>query len=295
MALPTLVVLYDKHSGGGGMTVVNSYSTGLVVGSSYVGGLGGYNDGDVIESFWDVETSEVETSEGGTGKTTTEMKTESTFTDADWDFDYTWFMDEDTNDGYPNLFSSSLSSYTLTVECEEAGDVTDPGVGTFSYTYGTEVDVVAVSLYDSYTFSRWTGDVDTIADVGDSSTTVTMYGDYTIVARFVSEDLLPMPIVPIITPEEDEADPTTLPWYDIINPAATGLEWRVIDFWSLLIIFIAIAMGVGVMIATGSSLLAGITVAIVLSVGVSMSILSLWVVIVYAIFAGSYLLAVKAI
>jgi hypothetical protein len=103
-----------------------------------------------------------------------------------------------------------------------------------------------------------------------------------------------MPVLPIITPDDEEVDPSILPWYSLIHPAAVGLGWRTIDLWSLLIIFIAIAMGVGVMIATGSTLLAAVTVAIVLVVGVSMSILSLWVVIVYAIFSGSYLIAVRS-
>jgi hypothetical protein len=54
-------------------------------------------------SFWDVNSSGQATSDGGTGKTTTEMKTESTFTSAGWDFDGSdeiWYMAED---GYPIL------------------------------------------------------------------------------------------------------------------------------------------------------------------------------------------------
>jgi hypothetical protein len=63
------------------------YSTGVVTGGgSYVRGLVGYNYGDVITSFWDVNTSGQISSAGGEGKTTTEMKTLSTFTSEHWDF-----------------------------------------------------------------------------------------------------------------------------------------------------------------------------------------------------------------
>jgi hypothetical protein len=42
--------------------------------------------GTITTSFWDMQTSGQTTSDGGTGKTTTEMQTASTFLEADWDF-----------------------------------------------------------------------------------------------------------------------------------------------------------------------------------------------------------------
>lgn len=43
--------------------------------------------------FWDTETSGWSTTDGSaTGKTTEQMKTESTFTDAGWDFDDVWYI-----------------------------------------------------------------------------------------------------------------------------------------------------------------------------------------------------------
>jgi hypothetical protein len=55
------------------------YSTGAVSGIENVGGLVGYGYGGVTSGFWDIETSGQSTSAGGTGKTTAEMKTASTF------------------------------------------------------------------------------------------------------------------------------------------------------------------------------------------------------------------------
>ena len=96
--------------------VANSYSTGTVTASgSFKGGLAGYNDtenySEINNCFWDMESSGISTSNGGTGKATSEMKTISTFTDGDWDFvgetangenDY-WNMLSYVNDGYPYL------------------------------------------------------------------------------------------------------------------------------------------------------------------------------------------------
>jgi hypothetical protein len=63
------------------------YSTGTVSGSGAIGGLIGQGKVvNAIHCFWDIETSGWSTSSGGTGKTTTEMQTTSTFLDAGWDF-----------------------------------------------------------------------------------------------------------------------------------------------------------------------------------------------------------------
>ena len=84
-------------------TIENCYATGSVTGGWDVGGLVGDNCmGDpVLDSFWDVETTGQEESDGGEGKTTAEMKKESTFTNAGWDFIEIWNIGE--NQTYPYL------------------------------------------------------------------------------------------------------------------------------------------------------------------------------------------------
>jgi len=98
-------------------TITASYSTGSISGNNYVGGLVGWNDGSISNSyssgsvkgndevgglvgythyldrisltslsFWDTETSGQATSAGGSGLTTAEMWTASTFLNAGWDF-----------------------------------------------------------------------------------------------------------------------------------------------------------------------------------------------------------------
>ena len=65
--------------------VTQSYATGLVSGPSNVGGLVGKNVvGRVSSSYWDTETTGQASSAGGEGKTTEEMQTLTTFSDAEW-------------------------------------------------------------------------------------------------------------------------------------------------------------------------------------------------------------------
>jgi hypothetical protein len=66
-------------------TVTKCYSTGSITGDDFVGGLVGWNeDGSVSDSFWDTQTSGQTTSDGGTGKNTTEMQYIATFSGAGW-------------------------------------------------------------------------------------------------------------------------------------------------------------------------------------------------------------------
>ncbi len=100
------LVGYNAYSA----TIKNGYSTGSVSGSSAVGGLVGYSySSTVINSFWDTQTSGQSRSRGGTGKTTAEMQTQSTFTDAGWDFAG---ESANGNDDYW-VFSAVITSYPI--------------------------------------------------------------------------------------------------------------------------------------------------------------------------------------
>lgn len=94
-------------------SIINCYSTGEVYGTSsyYTGGFAGdaYSSGSIYNCFWDVQTSGITDSDGGTGLTTSEMQSLSTFQDAGWDFvgnttlgtKDIWIMP--TEGGYPEL------------------------------------------------------------------------------------------------------------------------------------------------------------------------------------------------
>ncbi|MBN2211730.1 MAG: carboxypeptidase regulatory-like domain-containing protein [Sedimentisphaerales bacterium] len=83
-------------------TVTNCYSATSVHGgtdSSDIGGLLGDNRDSVVDSFWDIDISGMQTSDGGSGKTTSQMKQQATFTN--WDFVNVWDITE--NATYPFL------------------------------------------------------------------------------------------------------------------------------------------------------------------------------------------------
>jgi len=98
----------------GGTAVIHCYSTGIVSGGS-PGGLMGINHADVTGCFWDTQTSGRTWSAGGTGKTTAQMQTVSTFLNAGWDFVHErangtvdiWRIDEGKD--YPRLWWESTS------------------------------------------------------------------------------------------------------------------------------------------------------------------------------------------
>ncbi|MCK4812431.1 MAG: LamG domain-containing protein, partial [Candidatus Marinimicrobia bacterium] len=96
-------------------TISNCYSYGLISGISEIGGLVGRNTSSTVNmSLWDMETSGQVSSAGGTGKTTAEMQTQSTFTDATWDFTDVWRMNASINDGYPYLqWQTALTEPTI--------------------------------------------------------------------------------------------------------------------------------------------------------------------------------------
>ncbi len=85
-------------------SVAKCYATGQVTGTSSVGGLIGEGIGICTGSYWDTDTSGCDSSAGGegvVGKTTADMKLQSTY--VDWDFTEIWDIDAGQNSGYPFL------------------------------------------------------------------------------------------------------------------------------------------------------------------------------------------------
>jgi len=101
----------NGHSTGGligfcfASTIECCYSIGHIVGKlAPTGGMiGNRLSGEIVSSYWDVETSGQAVSAGGDGKTTAEMKKRETFVGAGWDFNNVWIIKENINGGYPQL------------------------------------------------------------------------------------------------------------------------------------------------------------------------------------------------
>jgi hypothetical protein len=192
-------------------TVNSSYSTGNVTGyeglPKSLGGLVGQNNYTVRNSFWDRETSGMEESAGGTGKTMVEMRNIITFTDTKtegldetWDIiavdssltnaTYTWnIVDEQT---YPFLGWES-GKYQLTILSTEGGSVTatvdgdETVVGSGDTQTISDISpgtvVVLVANPDAeYEFVGWQGGP--INGSTNLSTNITMGIHYSIAADF---------------------------------------------------------------------------------------------------------------
>ena len=164
----------------------NSYSAGNVTGNNNTGGLVGFIANCTVSNcFWDNETSGRNSSSGGTGKTTAEMKTESTFTSAGWDFNNIWCMVENvtypvfkwqldilpkaiagpdqtvyegtlvTLDGRSSTDGVEISNYTWAFY-DGTGDITLHGVAP-SHTFNV-AGVYSVVLNITDAFGRWNTD-----------------------------------------------------------------------------------------------------------------------------------------
>jgi hypothetical protein len=113
-------------------TITNCYSAGAVSGTGDTGGLVGKNDNaaNVTASFWDTQTSGQAASAGGTGKTTAQMKTRSTFTGAGWDFTSIWSINESVD--YPRLIGAPHLLTTMAID----GDLAPPtGVDFYDFAF----------------------------------------------------------------------------------------------------------------------------------------------------------------
>ena len=125
--------------------VTNCYSAGVVNGSAAtIGGLVGANIAGVItynDCFWDTETSGQSSSIGGTGKTTAQMKTKSTYTNWDntgtiWKIDLTAAI----NGGYPFLAWQNAGGTTLPVELTSFTSAVNKSGVTLRWSTATEVN-----------------------------------------------------------------------------------------------------------------------------------------------------------
>jgi hypothetical protein len=94
--------------------ITHSYFAGKLNGNIDVGGISGFkysSNGTVTNSFYNIETAGVDTSNGGTGLTTAAMQTDSTYINNGWDFicsdtngtNDIWGRSDAANNGYPFL------------------------------------------------------------------------------------------------------------------------------------------------------------------------------------------------
>jgi hypothetical protein len=152
-------------------SITSCYAVGEVSSFMDAHGLVAVNLGVVATSYWDVETSFQDNSNGGTGQTTEKMKTQQTF--EDWDFTNAWnivnnntypalrglnnapfaFKDELTSNLNFTLSELLLNDYdvetgtanlVLDVISHTDGTISD---GVFTFPEGTELGTIVTIVY----------------------------------------------------------------------------------------------------------------------------------------------------
>ncbi|TDF95444.1 InlB B-repeat-containing protein [Paenibacillus piri] len=139
--------------------IVNTYATGSVVANVGVGGLVGVNNSNIIDSYYDKETTGQLDGGKGDGKASEEMWRESTYNG--WNFDALWSIREGTNNGYPYLFEV-LPLFKVVYDGNESISGSVP-IDSNKYEPGATVTVLGNTgnlVNPGYTFAGWNTQAD---------------------------------------------------------------------------------------------------------------------------------------
>ncbi len=147
-------------------TIRNCFATGAVTGETDVGGLVGFgrHGGSVASSFWDLDSSGLAESFGGSGQSTVAMQDRQLYDDADWDLKGAAVG---YNDGYPFLAGEPatwlIEEPELPVKLEIQGEGTvlvdgETYIQPFEVEAGTTLELQAIPD-DNYFFAGWQGDL----------------------------------------------------------------------------------------------------------------------------------------
>ncbi|MDD3321187.1 MAG: GLUG motif-containing protein [Paludibacter sp.] len=141
----------------GSSSINNSYSTGTAYSLGCYGGVLGSNEGgaSISNSFWDTNTSGLtsgcgynEATFNATSKTTSEMKIQSTFTNASWDFSSIWAISSTVNDGYPSFIGSISNAVVETKADNKISFYPNPATDVFQIVGIEESATITLSDLD---------------------------------------------------------------------------------------------------------------------------------------------------
>ena len=186
--------------------ITNSYATGFVLGFSNVGGLVGNNDGGTItDSYWDINTSGITTSDGGTSKTTVELQSPTAATGiySSWDPDV-W--DFGTPTQYPigvrHTNAPRSQPLRLTIRCAAFF----PNIGQTELFF--EIRTNGIDVNDNgFTIDGHT--IESVEPIGRGRTTNTMVLKATLNEEIVDADSISVSYKPTSETPDDEANGTT--------------------------------------------------------------------------------------
>jgi len=202
-------------------SVNRSYSTGTVTSNvTTKGGLiGSYVAGAVTNTYWDKTASGITTTGGnkGTAKTTSEMKTQTTF--SGWDFSKTWFLKASSNAGYPSLYREVLNAketHTANTVSLTWDKPSDPAITSFNiYRNGVKIGQINASSFQDNNLAGdtpYTYVIKTVDTVGNESLGTTL-----IIRTY--DNIPPSAITNVTAAEQD--DGMLLTW---TNPSDTDVQ-----------------------------------------------------------------------
>jgi len=139
-----------------------------------------------------------------------------------------------------------------------------------------------------YDFGPMNSNLD--VDVGGLVQTTSFYSPSS------AEYNIPDVFEPVAQSEEmyQEGQGENLPVFELVEDAAEGMEWSTGILYSFIMIVSAMALGVGITIATGSVLLGVAGTAMLMFAAVSTGVLALWMALVYLFFAVGFLVVSRA-
>ena len=201
----------------------NSYSCGPVNKTYLSGGLVGLNNNinSTHNCFWDSTTAGQDTSEGGTGKTTAEMKNLSTYINAGWDFmgesvngtTDTWGLNSKYNSGYPFLkWQGYKLEQNVTYTASTLPDSVTYGDNSFSITVSTSSGLPVTITSSDVTVASIAGNTVAIKKPGTTTITMSQNGNDTYYPTQISKVLVVRKArltvnAQVITKQEGQADP----------------------------------------------------------------------------------------
>lgn len=287
-------------------TVTNCYSTGEVVGDvNCTGGLIESSAGTVTDCFWDTQTSGEATSDGGTGKNTSQMKTQSTFTN--WSFYSIWAIDNITNDGYPyfgygtgpppiwdgeeyvpsNLLAIPISSSEIALVWDMGANTTETRImgktGGWPSTYN---DPYATLVYE--------GDQTTVSHKGLDAGTTYYYrawgrlgGGYSVdyaqdlaTTLMGAEDNVTVPMPPWWFQEPSCTAYANLPIFGLVQNTAESYDVPENTACLLITIFLLLLAGIIAFVITHNALTSGMVLTVAIVIASIAGLLPMWMLLV---------------
>lgn len=307
----------EKGAGGAlgyysGGEVSNSYSTGLVIGNFTIpaygssGGFHGYNGGteEIGHCFWDKQTSNWTTSVTGTGKTTVQMKNQTTFTN--WSFYSIWAIDTDgvVNDGYPYLAGTPPLLYgddyvpssllAIPISSSEIALVWDMGVNTTETRIMGKAGGWPSTYNDPYATLVYEGNQTTVSHKGLDTGTTYYYrawgklGDgYSVdyaqdlaTTLMGSEDNITVPMPPWWFQEPACTAYENIPVFGLIESTAASYDLPVNTACLLITIFLLLLASIIAFSITHNALTSGMVLAVAIVVASIAGLLPMWMLLV---------------